>query len=399
MTLQIGVTFLFVILMVTSIRSGCAAAEEWPGEAQRELVKSRQQSFPVNSYVYDTDWFSPLENVAGNNRYPLPRALKDSAQNREAVALAKQHESYALLVWQHGVITLEYYGSGFSRNTLFDTASMHKSVVALLFGTLLDDGLIDSIDDPAEKYLPELQGTKAGSAPVRSMLEMTSGIKTPLFDNPTDNPYTFAYFGNDLHAAFARWPVPLKPYEEFQYANANTQYLGWIIEAVTGKRYAQYLSEKIWQPAGASAAKIWLDKPDGSARMACCLQATAEDWLRTGIILAQGGRINGKQLVSAKWTTQMMAPGTIFPNYGWQVWRGSPHNPARIYGKDIPAVIPAEAPFAADDTIFFDGSGGQRVYVSPSQSMVIVRIGRPSKTWDDSALPNILMTANKNNNG
>lgn len=53
--------------------------------------------------------------------------------------------------------------------------------------------------------------------------------------------------------------------------------------------------------------------------------------------------------------------------------------------------IPAQEPFAAPDMVYFDGNGGQRVYVSPALGLVIVRIGAPQNDWDDSALPNLVV--------
>ena len=91
----------------------------------------------------------------------------------------------------------------------------------------------------------------------------------------------------------------------------------------------------------------------------------------------------------------MLAPSPSNPNYGWQVWRGSPHNPGRTYGRGINAVVAAAEPFARDDVYFLDGSAGQRVYVVPSEKLVIVRIGTPSYKWDDSALPNLILAGIK----
>ena len=87
----------------------------------------------------------------------------------------------------------------------------------------------------------------------------------------------------------------------------------------------------------------------------------------------------------------MLAPSPGNANFGWNVWRGTPYNPKRTYGPGIPAVIESRAPFARDDTYYLDGSGGQRVYVIPSEELVIVRIGQPRSDWDDSQLPNMLV--------
>jgi hypothetical protein len=44
-----------------------------------------------------------------------------------------------------------------------------------------------------------------------------------------------------------------------------------------------------------------------------------------------------------------------------------------------------------DDLVYLDGFGGQRVYVSVSQQLVIVRTGRAQVDWDDALLPNTII--------
>jgi hypothetical protein len=41
--------------------------------------------------------------------------------------------------------------------------------------------------------------------------------------------------------------------------------------------------------------------------------------------------------------------------------------------------------------IYFDGFGGQRVYISEKKDLVIVRIGDSRFDWDDSKLPNMVI--------
>ena len=95
---------------------------------------------------------------------------------------------------------------------------------------------------------------------------------------------------------------------------------------------------------------------------------------------------------------EVTAPSPLNPNYGYHVWLGTVHEPERGYGKGVPAFVPHSAPFAADDVVYFDGAGGQRVYVIPSHELVIVRTGLPARDpatgaflWDDALLPNILV--------
>lgn len=373
-----------------------APAADWPSPAQVELVQQRRASFPVATLVTSIDWYSPRETVPGAKE-PPPLPLRAADQRRlkpaavdAALALAERHNSHALLVWQAGALEIEHYGAGVGPATRYDTASMHKPVVALLLGAAIADGRIGSVDDPLGRYVPGLAPERA-RLPLRSLLEMASGLETPPVSNDAASPYWQSIFGDDLAAAIARWPQSGAPYERFYYANANTQFVAWAIERATGERYAAYLSRRLWAPMGAGDARVWLDREGGSARGFCCLQASARDWLRVGLLILEQGRVGDRVLVPASHVGRMLAPSQANPNFGWQMWRGSPYLAQRWYTPTLPVRVPAAEPFAADDVYYIDGSGGQRVYIVPSRRLVAVRIGPPSRGWDDAELPNLLL--------
>ena len=79
------------------------------------------------------------------------------------------------------------------------------------------------------------------------------------------------------------------------------------------------------------------------------------------------------------------------PRYGIQTWLGSPYEPARSYAPDRALQVPQAEPYVADDVVFFDGFGGQRVYIVRSAGLVIVRSGEVSFTWDDGVLVNLAL--------
>ena len=241
------------------------ADDNWPSEAQIELVQERKKSFPVERFIYDIDWFSPLETVPGAKTHELLVNTKNSTTIEQAISLVEKHDSYAFVYWQGGAIRAEKYWYDFNAKSRFDTASMHKTVVALLLGIAQQQGLIDSVDDPIENYLPELAGTRRGAITLRAMLEMASGIVTPPFSSDPANPYFHTYYGDDLEQAIAHWPMDFEPFKKFYYANANTQYLAWVIERTSKMRYAQFLSKYLWQRIGAGDARLWLDREGGSA--------------------------------------------------------------------------------------------------------------------------------------
>lgn len=361
-----------------------------PSQSQIDLVDQRRQEFPAATFVEDTDWFKPLQQVKGKHRSLCdgrPLSARLAQQLSEFFAATN---SYAMVVAHDGRIVFEQYKPGHGPAKLYDTASMHKTVVGILTGIALDRGTITGIDDTVGRYLLEWQGHPIGDMKIRQLLEMTSGFRTPPLSSSSASPYWQSYFGDDLKWSTAQWPVERQLAGQFYYANANTQFLSWVLERASGHRYADLLSLQLWQRIGASDARLWLDREGGSPRASCCLQATARDWVRIGELIRNHGRWKGQKIVSAAWIDAMLAPSLANPNFGRHIWRGSPYNPRRSYGADIPAVMEAKAPFKRDDTYFIDGSGGQRVYIIPSQKLVIARIGKPIAAWDDSALPNML---------
>ena len=120
--------------------------------------------------------------------------------------------------------------------------------------------------------------------------------------------------------------------------------------------------------------------------------APARDWMKLGLLIKDGGKFNGKQIVSEDYIKKMVSPSATNPNYGWQIWLGTAYEPVRFYNEiKVGLSVAASAPFKADDMIYFDGFGGQRVYISPSNDLVIVRTGDPAFDWDESFLPNSVL--------
>jgi CubicO group peptidase (beta-lactamase class C family) len=136
--------------------------------------------------------------------------------------------------------------------TVFRIASMTKSFTASLVMALRDEGLL-SLDDPAERHVPELSGVRpaaAGGPPVtiRRLLTMTAGF-------PTDDPWGDRQQGLALDE-FARllreggirsaWT----PGTRFEYSNLGYAILGRVIAAVTSGTYESAIRTRLLTPLG-----------------------------------------------------------------------------------------------------------------------------------------------------
>ena len=147
----------------------------------------------------------------------------------------------------------------------------------------------------------------------------------------------------------------------------------------------------------AKDAYFFVDNPGGMVHTDCCMWTTVGDMIRLGEMLLNKGIFQGKEILPSGWVDQMTKSSKTNINYGMQIWLGNNFEPKRPYDSRMEtfANIHSEA-FKADDLFFMDGLGKQRIYMIPSESLVILRTGSQDSEWDDSRLPNIILEALNN---
>lgn len=338
----------------------------------------------------------PQEVVRGQPRDDIAIGAQVTIDPR-GLALAESYadkmDSVALLVFHRGALRYERYWKRFDASTRTNPNSMHKGVLALVVGAAIADGHIASVDAAASRWITEWRADARRDITVRELLQMTSGLEVPVFGTWKSSRILF---GSDVAGGTLGLGMEAPHGSLFQYNNASSQALVMLIERATGRRYAEYLSERLWKPLGAGDASLWMDREGGHPRGFCCLFATARDWLRVGRLILDRGRVGETQLLPAAWIDAMTTPSPRNPNFGMHVWLGSPPERLRPYNRHTTkagANALHSAPFTAEDIIYMDGFGGQRVYIVPSAELVIVRTGVSSRDWDDAVLPNVLIGA------
>jgi len=346
---------------------------------------------PARRSIMDLAGMAPIEVVAGApGAHPLKIAGPgDQTFAPAAIAKAQSYSDslggHALLIWQGGELRYEKYGDGVTADTRFETYSMHKSVLGLVYGAALRDGIIGSLDQTAGEFLPEWANDPRGKITLRQLLTMESGLSIGPIDVKAEL------------ALAAKIDVP--PGSRFEYNNANSEIAGVILNRALKKAgqgdYGAYLSRVLLQPLGTGDAHLWLDHEGGDPRFFAFLQMRARDWLRIGIMMDRQGQFDGTQVVPAAWIKAITTPSALNPNYGIQVWIGSPWSRYRAYGPRNPIKMSNVEPYRASDLVFFDGFGGERVYIAPSLDLVIVRIGEASLAFDDSIIPNDIIAGMK----
>ena len=337
--------------------------------------------------IINVDWYEPKEVVKGDPvELSTASPILDRTSLEQISAYAQAADSSALLVMHEGNLVWERYWGEFNATSTSNSMSMSKTVLSLLVGIAIAEGDIESELVPVANYIPEWSQDERSKITIQDLLRMQSGLNNS--DN-TNNPLSDLvqmYASTDADKVALNIPAAKPPQQTFDYNNGNSQILSEVLERATGKRYADYLSSCLWQPLQASDAWVWLDRPQGNPKSFCCLFATPKDWARVGQLFLDRGRVNNQQIVPESWLNKMIQPDTIADNYGYHIWLK-----ARIDSKPGVYTRDADQQFLAEDTFYLDGASNQRVYIIPSQALVIVRVGEKPQQWDDAVIPNTLV--------
>jgi len=316
----------------------------------------------------------------GVKKPDAPRELKRAAPSPEidklVDAFMDAHPNTGLLVLKGDTVLAERYQYGRTAQNRFESASVAKTVLGMLIGIAVSEGKIKSLDDKAGEYVPDLKGHPYGETSIRDLLTMSSGIAFQEFDTSTRNEgrrlinntiFQKTEGGADAVKEFNRREAPAGT--RFHYASGDSEVLGLVLARATGQPVATYLSEKIWQPMGAEANATWLVDKGGFEATYCCLNATLRDFARFGMLLANHGELDGKQIIPAGWVKAATTPqaphlragvATQWNGYGYQTWILGDADPRE--GRK-----PSESRFFAAF-----GLRGQAIFVDPLTKLVVV---------------------------
>lgn len=353
--------------------------------------------------VLPISWYSPVERVTGNSQddlfatWPVERTIPTTVLE-DISAFAEEQDSQGLIVVHNGAIQLESYWNGADRNTQFNPQSMSKTVLGMVMGIAIDEGHIDSVDDPVGKYIEEWSDDPRGSATLRQTLWMAAGLEqmADSYEISLFSRGVWYNFGDDFNGMILDLKQVDPPGTKFDYNNEENNLLGLVIERATGRRYAEYLSEKLWQPLGLADATMYLDREGGAVMKSCCIFSRPYDWAKLGVLVLNRGLYNGQQIVPAEWIDDMVTPSPLADHYGYQVWLGSGYIQPGQQGSGNAGADEEIAPdeYATDDMIIFLGYGGQKVWVSPSNNLVIVRATvKWADSWVETKIPNAVLEA------
>jgi CubicO group peptidase (beta-lactamase class C family) len=315
--------------------------------------------------VYPGRTLAPSPDSVGWRSEPgdLPESVRLDSTTAPVEDLFMSTKTLSFIVVEDGAISYEWYGPSHSADRPTMLFSVTKSILALLIGAAIDDGLMGPPSLSAIASAPDL--TQFSGVTIESLLRMDSNIAYVEDDNPFGTHVEFNYT-DDLPGAIAGLRVRNDTDPGFTYKSGDYAVLSVILdESLDGISLTEYLEERLWHPLGAESGGVWsTDREGGLERAWCCLAMTARDLARFGQLVLEEGSFNGRRLVSAQWIDAMLSPGFeaerwpadmgALANYGYGWWMTESGAWVAL-GKD-----------------------GQYLYVDRDRRLVVVRLGEAS---------------------
>lgn len=302
----------------------------------------------------------------------------------KAIADKRLWNVHGLVVLRNDRLVLERYFEGedrarglgalgrvaFTPDTLHDLRSCSKSLVALLYGIALSQGIVPAPEAPLYPAFPEyadLAGKEGRDRlKVEHVLTMTMGTDWDESSLPYSDP------GNSeiaMDAATDRYRYILErrvvsePGRYWTYCGGATALLARLIAKGSGSSLHDFARRNLFEPLGLGPTE-WATGPDGEPFAASGARMSVRSLARVGQMMLHGGAVDGRAVVPAEWVQRCVAPKVSadeMRRYGYQWFVLE-----IAFGK-----AKGWAPGRLERMWMAQGEGGQRLFVVPALGLVI----------------------------
>ena len=251
--------------------------------------------------------------------------------------------------------------------------SATKSVTSILIGLAIEQHLIRGVDEKISAFFPEYAGifadTKKDAIRLKHFLSMTAGLSWDEWTYPyadARNDALKSLLSPDPIRYVLERPLVAASGEQFAYDTGISIALGRIIQKVSGMPTDKFAEKYLFGPLGISDY-YWAKLPNDLVETGGGLFLRPRDMAKIGLLFLNGGRWQGKQIISEQWVREStknyidaaQIPAWVQANgYGYQWWLGS---------------------FNVDNHVIESysarGRGGQFIFVFPEQKIVAVFTG------------------------
>jgi CubicO group peptidase (beta-lactamase class C family) len=299
------IVIVMLALVVVAISAGTLAAH-WPFWQRAWQWHSAPAGWP--------------EKLGGPTRTLQPAAMPASltiAVDPSLATLVQGAGTSLLMVADGTGRTRAYFAPGSDERTEVDGRGLSNALQVVLFGSLIQQGRARLLDEPVGNLLAEWKDDPRGAITPRQLLWQLSGLAGAPFRplNPF-SPLSQVTSGPDFQRAVFRTPLRYPPGSHYAVSPANAQLLALVAARLTGDSYGTALERLVWSRLAAQPARGMLDHRRGDMSAHCCFTASAGDWLRLGILLANSSRDRDQQILPLDFLRQVETSSPVNPGQG-----------------------------------------------------------------------------------
>jgi hypothetical protein len=322
------------------------------------------------------DGFAPAGVVAATD--PAVAAAIDRVFAERPDTTIKQVK--AVVVVKDGHVVAERYAAGYGPQTPLLSYSVAKSFTNALLAVLVREGKL-RMDQPLRPAEWSKPGDPRAPITPEDLLRMRSGLDAPEDDSATSAVARMEFIASDMAGYVAKAPLKAPIGSAYEYTSANTLILDRRIGELVGGGPAglrAFAGRELFGPLHMSNVTMEFDGA-GTFVGSTWVYAPARDFARFGLLyLNDGIAPDGRRLLPEGWVAWSRR-STLGAPYGAGFWTvdGGSGMARHLIAEGVPA-----------DAFFASGNLGQRIYVVPSQKLVVARFGYskgPTYGIDDDA--------------
>lgn len=309
----------------------------------------------INNLPFPYGNNEPKDSVFSNIDYAkLEKAIANVFDEKGT----KKNRTRAVLVIYKDKIIAEKYDTGFNKDSKILGWSMTKSVTATLFGILQKQGKLD-INKPAP--VTEWANDERAKITLANLLNMNSGLEWEEDYTKICDATLMLFASEDMSQTQLVKPALFTPNTHWNYSSGTTNLLSGILrkQFKTHQEYLDFWYSALIDKIGMNSMLIETDMA-GNYSGSSYGWATTRDWAKFGLLYLHKGNWNGEQFFDEKWMQFVTTPTpTSDGKYGGQFWLNAG----------------GKYPSAPRNMFYCSGYQGQKIFILPSQDMVIVRMG------------------------
>lgn len=279
---------------------------------------------------------------------------------------AEPRQTMAALVLSKGELVAEKYAEGVSQTTPLPGFSMAKSMTATMIGLLVLHSELDVMS-----VVPNAGRLTEAGVTYDQLIRMTSGIGVGEDGSGRDGNSIMLTQTHDAAEFAINQELRQQPGSSYEYTGGNSIVLAKQFINIAGggdpSIAYEFLAHKLLRPLGLSSVVLETDGV-GTFLGSSFMLASALDWAKLGQLYLQNGVWEGKRILPAGWIEYVSnkTPQSAERDYGAGFWIAVDGGRDRQHD---------HLPRPPEDTIFMHGMMNQAVYILPTQSMVVVRLG------------------------